>query len=73
MFLVSQLYQSAAKEVAKINQEEADSLIALSRELCWGIGRTPVISDYLRVFSQNSYDNSNLYLGEGKVFGKLRL
>ena len=63
VFLISQLYQSAMKEVRKVNLEESEALMSLSRELSWGISKTPTIADYMRAFSQNSYDNNAYYLG----------
>ena len=70
VFIISQLYQSAAQEV---NKDEAQELLALSRELAWGISKSPKTPDYIKVFSQNSYNESELYLTEGHSIGSLRL
>ena len=73
VFIISQLYQSSSQLIGPVNKEESESLIALSRELSWGLSQTNGAPDYLKIFAQNAKANEVLFLGDGKEFGQLRL
>ena len=59
VLIISQLYQTASKEVSYFNTKESKELTALSKELSWGITRQDGITDYLREFAKISNENPN--------------